>query len=99
MSARISNPNVGVRMGWTLACALLFSGCSTVTQLESQNVSKRLPFIQDGKTSKEEVLKRLGEPHHRYEGGRVLTYAMCGDTGQWFYFSNASPINQKKEAE
>jgi len=75
MSARVSIPNVGVRMVGSLACALLFAGCATVVApLEPQLVSERLPFVQDGKTSKEEVFRSLGEPHYRYEGGRILAY-------------------------
>ena len=69
---------VGVNIGLLLACTFLFTGCATVVaQLEPQLVSERLPFVQDGKTSKEEVLSRLGEPDNCYEGGRILTYKMC----------------------
>jgi hypothetical protein len=71
---------VGVNIGLVLACSFLIVGCATVVApLEPQLVSERLPFIQDGKTSKEEVLSRLGEPANRYEGGRILTYEMCPD--------------------
>jgi hypothetical protein len=62
-----------------LIAAIMITGCSTVTQLEPQLVSERLPFIRDGMTSKEEVLSRLGMPDNRYEGGRILTYEMCAD--------------------
>ena len=70
---RTSDVNVGL----FLISALLCAGCSTVSQLEPQLVSERLPFIQDGKTSKAEILSRLGEPANHYETGRILTYKMC----------------------
>jgi hypothetical protein len=63
-----------------LITAIMIAGCATVVApLEPQLVSERLPFIRDGKTSKEEVVSRLGEPANRYEGGRILTYEMCED--------------------
>jgi hypothetical protein len=68
---------VGVNIGLALACTFLLTGCATVVaQLDPQLVSERLPFVQDGKTSKEEVLRRLGKPDHRYEEGRILTYTI-----------------------
>lgn len=69
-----------LNIGLFLVSALLLAGCATVVvPLEPQLVSERLPFIRDGKTSKEEVLSRLGEPDSRYEGERILTYVMCKD--------------------
>ena len=60
--------------------ALLIAGCATViAPQDPQIVAQRLPFIRDGKTSKEEVLNRMGEPINRYENGRILTYTMCED--------------------
>jgi len=35
---------------------------------------KWLPFIEDGKTMKDEVLLKLGKPSGQFEGGRILTY-------------------------
>ena len=68
-----------LNIGLFLVSALLLAGCSTVMQLEPQLVSERFPFIRDGKTSKEEILSRLGEPGNRYQGARILTYEMCED--------------------
>src|SRR5215510_2549234 len=92
MNARISLPNVGVTIGLVLSCTFSLTGCATATvvaQLEPQLVSERLPFVQDGKTSKEEVLRSLGEPDYRYEGGRILTYKMCYvPEPKWFPWGN-----------
>ena len=73
---RIGDLNIGL----FFVSALLLASCATVVvPLEPQLVSERLPFIRDGKTSKQEVLSRLGEPDSRYEGEQILTYVMCED--------------------
>ena len=73
---RIGDLNIGL----FLVSVLLLAGCATVVvPLEPQLVSERLPFIRDGKTSKQEVLSRLGDPYSRYEGEQILTYVMCED--------------------
>lgn len=78
-----------------LITAIMIAGCATVVApLEPPLVSERLPFIYDGKTSKEEVLSRLGEPDSRYEGGRILTYKMCEDIsleGRLRFSNSCSP--------
>jgi hypothetical protein len=60
------------------AIVLLVAGCaaSTVAPENPQVVSGMLPFIQDGKTSKNEVFSRLGEPDYRHERGRIVAYSM-----------------------
>ncbi|MEO6308249.1 MAG: hypothetical protein ABIO96_06950 [Nitrospiraceae bacterium] len=69
-----------LKIGLFLVSVLLLAGCATVVvPLDPQLVTERLPFIRDGKTSKEEVLSRLGEPYSRYEGEQILTYVMCED--------------------
>jgi hypothetical protein len=70
---------VWLKIGTVFVSTPLLFACSTVTPVEPQLVRERLPFIQDGKTSKEEILNRLGEPANRYEDGRILTYKMCKD--------------------
>jgi len=90
---------VGVNIGLVLACTFLLTGCATVVaQLEPQLVSERFPFVQDGKTSKEEVLHSLGEPDYPYEGGRILAYKMCYvPEPKWFPWGNyplSSPISE-----
>ena len=80
---------------------LLTAGCAawTVAPQDQQFVSERLPFLRDGKTSRKEVLSRLGTPDYRHEGGRILAYKIwtcameeqrpliaetrCGDSGTY----------------
>jgi hypothetical protein len=63
---------------YLIVTVLLVAGCaaSTVAPENPQIVSERLPFIQDGKTPRKEVLSRLGEPDYRHEGGRILAYKL-----------------------
>ena len=40
--------------------------------------------IQDGRTTRQEVLLRLGTPTATFEGGRILTYDfVAGQDGEW----------------
>jgi hypothetical protein len=40
--------------------------------------------IQDGRTTRQEVLLRLGTPSSTFEGGRILTYDFVVDpAGEW----------------
>ncbi|HXZ96249.1 MAG TPA: hypothetical protein VEG37_04260 [Burkholderiales bacterium] len=61
-----------------IVAVLLAAGCaaSTVAPADPKVVGQVLPFIQDGKTSKKEVLSQLGDPDYRHEGGRILAYKM-----------------------
>ena len=69
-----------LNFGLFLVSTLLLAGCATVVvPLDPQLVGERFPFIRDGKTSKQEVLGRLGEPYSCYEGEQILTYVMCED--------------------
>ena len=90
-----------LNIGLFLVSALLLVGCATVVvPLEPQLVSERLSFIRDGKTSKEEVLSRLGEPDSRYQGEQILTYVMCEDIslGGRVRLSHTRTTDKKSEA-
>ena len=52
-----------------IACAHYY-----VNQVELQQ--KWLPFLEDGKTTKEEVKSKLRDPRRQYENGRIWTYTM-----------------------
>lgn len=56
----------------------LLLGCAQkkfyVNDIELQQ--KWLPFLEDGRTTKEEVRSKLSEYHGEYEDGRIWTYSM-----------------------
>lgn len=62
---------------WVLGAALLAGGCvPPVLQVAGPDASPGfLAFLQDGRTTREEALLRLGTPNARLEGERILTYA------------------------
>jgi hypothetical protein len=45
-----------------------------VNDIELQQ--KWLPFLEDGKTTKEEVKSKLHDPRREYEDGQIWTYSM-----------------------
>lgn len=71
---------MGMRKAQVLAMAgllALLSACA------STPIGKRdlLDFLQDGKTTKEEVFLHLAEPSAMFEGGRIFTYRLNEDEG------------------
>ena len=59
---------------------LCIGGCaSRVSQEQWQ--ARALSFVQDGTTTREQVLMKLGDPTGRYEAHRIFTYriARVGD--------------------
>jgi hypothetical protein len=62
------------------AATLFATGCAT--QLTPQQWQENaLGFIQDGRTTREQVMLKLGGPTGRFEADRILTYriARAGD--------------------
>ena len=42
-----------------------------------------LDFVQDGRTTKEDVLLKLGEPNALFENASILTYRLSQDEKGW----------------
>jgi len=58
-------------------CMLLLMGCAhTLTVADSEVERKYLPWLEDGKTKKEDVERRLGPPSGEFEGGRLWTFRL-----------------------
>lgn len=60
-----------VSLGIVVGC---LGGCVTARKVDSSTISKYEGFIQDGTTTKQEVLDRLGPARSEYESGRILIY-------------------------
>jgi hypothetical protein len=58
----------------TVIALLLFSCTSTIEVIERDLVAKHFGFLQEGTTTRREVLGRLGHPTSEYEEGRIVTY-------------------------
>lgn len=72
---------VKVRRGIALLC-ILFFGCATVDQGARLDL---LDFLQIGRTTRAEVLVKLGEPSSRFAQENILTYRIGGDTKKGYF--------------
>ena len=75
-----------------MAIVLLATGCAT-PHLQSADPqllfkSELLGFIQDGVTTREEVVVKLGIPSAQFEGEKILMYPLWADqAGKWHLVS------------
>jgi hypothetical protein len=58
----------------TLMLGLMLAGCATPKPLRGR--PDLLNFLEDGKSTREEVLTTLGQPSGRFESERILTYQL-----------------------
>jgi hypothetical protein len=59
-----------------LLIAVLTVSCATKRQaIDTQLVGDRFGYLQDGKTNRQEIINRLGNPHYIYENGRITIYS------------------------
>lgn len=65
-----------VRLFAIFALVFLSSCTSYVAPLDLNRTSNWLPFLIENKTTKEEVLNRLGTPVNQYEDGKIVTYIL-----------------------
>lgn len=56
----------------------LLSACASTPPIGKHDL---LDFLQDGRTTKEEVFLRLAEPSATFEDGRIFTYRLNEDEG------------------
>lgn len=66
-------------MRWLWALVFLsLCCCSHVARLDAEKADKRLHFVHDGQTTRQEVIGRLGQPHATFESDRIVTYLLEG---------------------
>lgn len=74
------------RVALVLAFAFLATGCATpkLQPADPQLVLKSdlLNFLQDGVTTREEVVLKLGIPSAQIEGEKILMYQLRADEGE-----------------
>ena len=79
--AAIESRLVRLISNWLMAASMLVSaGCSTTPAGRGD----LLDFIQDGVTTRVDIILRLGEPSATYENSRIMTYRLSRDEGGWF---------------
>ena len=64
------------------------SWCGPRLIVKSELLRNQLEFLSIGKTIEQEVLIRLSEPEHQYEGGTVLTYELREDTNHRLHLAD-----------
>jgi hypothetical protein len=85
-------------MALVLVCALLATGCATpkVHPGDPQLIleSNLLGFLQDGVTTREDVILRLGIPSAQIEGEKILMYQLKADeSGKWHLIAPRWNVN------
>jgi hypothetical protein len=63
---------------WTLLTFVGISGCTpakSLGTLEEPFIANKLPFLQDGRVKREEIVARFGPPAAEYDRGRVVSYS------------------------
>jgi len=57
--------------------AAAIAGCSATIQSIGKGSARELvPFIEDGKTTRADVVAKLGNPVDTFEQGKIVTYRM-----------------------
>ena len=67
--------------------AVLSTGCVATRQPAAD--PRLLDFLQDGQTSKEAVLLKLGQPSALLEGGRILTFRLGHEKKRGYFLREA----------
>jgi hypothetical protein len=67
--------NVAMRAGG-VALFLGLIGCATQHPVPLKTQEELLSFLEDGKSAKEGVILKLGQPTGQFEGEKILTYRM-----------------------
>jgi hypothetical protein len=68
--------NGALRIGGA-ALLLGLVGCATRHDVPEKTKEELLWFLENGKSAKEEVILRLGQPTAQFEGEKILTYRMA----------------------
>ena len=59
-----------------LFIVILAFSCAPKRQvIDPQLEGERFGYLQDGKINRQEIIDRLGNPHHSYENGRIIIYS------------------------
>jgi outer membrane protein assembly factor BamE (lipoprotein component of BamABCDE complex) len=73
-----------VTLLWFLALLITLAACTKPSEIQHQSSAQAaqyelLSFIEDGVTTRAQVLEKLGTPSAKFEGDRILTYRIKVD--------------------
>jgi hypothetical protein len=78
------------------ALLLLMAGCAS--SFSRQANKTLLDFLEDGKTTKEEVVfSRLGAPYSTFEGERIISYRLGKITEGYFVLGHIIEAKMQKD--
>jgi hypothetical protein len=69
----------------------LLAGCATTAPLPAD--PHLLDFLQDGQSTKQTVVLKLGQPSAALESGRILTYRVGQEKDRGYFLREASGTN------
>ncbi len=67
---------MSTRIFLSFILGLVLAGCATQKPPPLRGRPDLLNFLQDGKTTREQVITTLGQPSGRFESERILTYQL-----------------------
>jgi hypothetical protein len=71
----VSNPRRHLRRALVgVVCAVLLTGCATAATDNSATLQASPAFVENGRTTKDELRERLGQPSAEFDEGRIWTY-------------------------
>jgi hypothetical protein len=76
-----------------LLLILLLSATSCVTSPNSKGEPELLNFLEDGKTTKQETLLKLGQPSGNFESETALTYRLGFNPNNQGYYIMDRKVN------
>lgn len=74
--------NFAVLLILVCAAAPLLTGCATTTPNTKPDL---LAFLDEGLTSREQIIMTLGQPSGCYQQEQILTYRLGGEPKQGYY--------------
>jgi uncharacterized protein YceK len=75
-----------------LAVTAAMSGCGMpLHRIAEEEAAKRAGFVRVSRTTRDEVVRRLGPPGSAFEDGRIVAYALRDSDGKLQLAGTASP--------
>jgi hypothetical protein len=84
------------RLGLALAVLLALAACSTPPAIPGASPDL-LKFLQDGTTTREQIVLALGQPSAAYEQEKILTYRIGQNPVQGYYLVAPNQVRQWEE--
>jgi hypothetical protein len=78
---------------WTTLLLLAFAGCMAAPVIPGASPDL-LKFLQDGASTREQIMLRLGQPSATYEQEKILTYRVGENKAQGYYLVTPNQLRQ-----